>query len=89
MHIIDIIIMTVYMLIVMGIGVYFWRKNKNADDYYVGGRSMNKFAISLSVVATDVGVAFQSFGRTGISYGTFWFLDALYLTTWGLAECCF
>lgn|SRR5690554_762624 len=67
MHIIDIIIMTVYMLTVMGIGVYFWRKNKNADDYYVGGRSMNKFAISLSVVATDVGGGF-SIGLGGLGF---------------------
>ncbi|MDD4776646.1 MAG: hypothetical protein PHV53_00005, partial [Fermentimonas sp.] len=67
MHIIDILIMTVYMLIVMGIGVYFWRKNKNADDYYVGGRSMNKLAISLSVVATDVGGGF-SIGLGGLGF---------------------
>ena len=59
--------MTVYMLTVMGIGVYFWRKNKNADDYYVGGRSMNKFAISLSVVATDVGGGF-SIGLGGLGF---------------------
>src|SRR5690554_1086735 len=67
MHIIDILIMTVYMLIVMGIGLYFWRKNKSADDYYVGGRSMNKFAISLSVVATDVGGGF-SIGLGGLGF---------------------
>lgn len=36
MHIIDILIFIVYMLVVLGIGIYFLRKNKNADDYYVG-----------------------------------------------------
>ena len=67
MHIIDIIIIIVYMLCLMGIGIYFWRKNKSADDYYVGGRSMNKFAISLSVVATDVGGGF-SIGLGGLGF---------------------
>lgn len=67
MHIIDILIFTVYMLLVLGIGIYFLRKNKNADDYYVGGRSMSSPVIGLSVVATDVGGGF-SIGLGGLGF---------------------
>ena len=67
MHIIDILIFIVYMLFVLGIGIYFLRKNKNADDYYVGGRSMSSPVIGLSVVATDVGGGF-SIGLGGLGF---------------------
>ncbi|HOO94896.1 MAG TPA: sodium:solute symporter family protein [Proteiniphilum sp.] len=67
MHIIDILIFIVYMLFVLGIGIYFLRKNKNADDYYVGGRSMGSSVIGLSVVATDVGGGF-SIGLGGLGF---------------------
>lgn len=67
MHIIDILIFTVYMFFVLGIGIYFLKKNKNADDYYVGGRSMGSSVIGLSVVATDVGGGF-SIGLGGLGF---------------------
>lgn len=51
----------------LGIGVYFYRKNKNIDDYYVGGRSMGSWHIGLSVVATDVGGGF-SIGLGGLGF---------------------
>ncbi len=51
----------------LGIGVYFFRKNKNIDDYYVGGRSLGSWHIGLSVVATDVGGGF-SIGLGGLGF---------------------
>ncbi len=67
MHLIDLIIFIVYMLIVLGIGFYFFKKNKNIEDYYVGGRKMGSFHIGLSVVATDVGGGF-SIGLGGLGF---------------------
>ncbi len=67
MHIIDILIFIVYMLVVLGIGIYFLRKNKNAEDYYVGGRSISSPVLGLSVVATDVGGGF-SIGLGGLGF---------------------
>ena len=67
MHIIDLIIFLVYMLIVLGVGFYFLRKNKNMDDYYVGGRNMGSLHVGLSVVATDVGGGF-SIGLGGLGF---------------------
>ncbi|MDT8309759.1 MAG: hypothetical protein RQ866_09525, partial [Bacteroidales bacterium] len=55
------------MAAVLGVGVYFMRRNKTTDDYYVGGRGMNSFHIGLSVVATDVGGGF-SIGLGGLGF---------------------
>lgn len=51
----------------LGVGFYFFRKNKTAEDYYVGGRSLGSWHIGLSVVATDVGGGF-SIGLGGLGF---------------------
>jgi len=51
----------------LGIGFYFYMKNKNIEDYYVGGRSLSSWHVGLSVVATDVGGGF-SIGLGGLGY---------------------
>ncbi|MEZ5072981.1 MAG: hypothetical protein R2751_19055, partial [Bacteroidales bacterium] len=67
MHFIDISIFIVYLLAMLGVGVYFLRRNKNAEDYFVGGRGMGSLHIGLSVVATDVGGGF-SIGLGGLGF---------------------
>lgn len=67
MHWIDLSIFIAYMIAMLGIGFYFLRKNKNADDYYVGGRQMGSVHVGLSVVATDVGGGF-SIGLGGLGF---------------------
>lgn len=67
MHFIDIAIFVFYMVAMLGVGFYFMRKNANADDYYVGGRSMGPLHVGLSVVATDVGGGF-SIGLGGLGF---------------------
>ncbi len=67
MNILDIIVFIVYFTAMLGIGVYFFKKNKNVEDYYVGGRSLGSWHIGLSVVATDVGGGF-SIGLGGLGY---------------------
>lgn len=51
----------------IGIGYYFFRKNKSEEDFYVGGRGIGKWHIGLSVVATDVGGGF-SIGLGGLGF---------------------
>lgn len=51
----------------LGVGFYFMRRNKDIDDYYVGGRQMTSGHIGLSVVATDVGGGF-SIGLGGLGF---------------------
>jgi SSS family solute:Na+ symporter len=67
MHPIDFGIFIVYMIVMLGVGFYFLRRNKGGDDYYVGGRTMGSVHIGLSVVATDVGGGF-SIGLGGLGF---------------------
>ncbi len=67
MNIIDLSIFILYFLAMLGVGVYFFRSNKDAEDYYVGGRNMGSTHIGLSVVATDVGGGF-SIGLGGLGF---------------------
>lgn len=67
MHWIDYLIFGVYLTLMLGVGFYFMRKNRSADDYFVGGRKMSAFHIGLSVVATDVGGGF-SIGLGGLGF---------------------
>ncbi|MDZ7743945.1 MAG: sodium:solute symporter family protein [Bacteroidota bacterium] len=67
MHIVDLTIFVVYILVMLGIGFFFHKRNKDIDDYYVGGRKMGSLHIGLSVVATDVGGGF-SIGLGGLGF---------------------
>jgi SSS family solute:Na+ symporter len=67
MHPIDLAIFLIYMVTMLGIGFYFLQRNKAADDYYVGGRSMGSLHVGMSVVATDVGGGF-SIGLGGLGF---------------------
>jgi SSS family solute:Na+ symporter len=67
LHWVDLSIFIIYMILMLGIGIYFSKKNNSADDYYVGGRTMNPTHIGLSVVATDVGGGF-SIGLGGLGF---------------------
>lgn len=67
MHWIDLTIIGCYMAAMLGFGLFFLKRNKGADDYYVGGRNMNSLHIGLSVVATDVGGGF-SIGLGGLGF---------------------
>lgn len=56
-----------YMLVVIGVGVFFHYRNKTAEDYFVGGRGISPGHVGLSVAATDVGGGF-SIGLGGLGY---------------------
>jgi len=67
MEVIDIIVFVIYMILVLGIGFYYFKKNKDVKDYYIGGGKMSSTHIGLSVVATDVGGGF-SIGLGGLGF---------------------
>ncbi|MFW6370237.1 MAG: sodium:solute symporter family protein, partial [Bacteroidota bacterium] len=67
MHWIDITIFIVYMVAMLGIGLFFYYRNKSHEDFLVGGRKMGSLHIGLSVVATDVGGGF-SIGLGGLGF---------------------
>ena len=53
MNYIDYIIIAVYLIGFLGIG-YFFKENKDSQDYFLGGRSMSWFPLSLSTMATQL-----------------------------------
>lgn len=67
LHWIDFSIFIIYLIAMLGVGVYFMKKNNSDDDYYVGGRGMSASHVGLSVVATDVGGGF-SIGLGGLGF---------------------
>lgn len=49
------VVFAVYMLLMIGIGVYFYIKKKNAQDsYLLAGRSLNPWVASMSAQASDM-----------------------------------
>jgi solute:Na+ symporter, SSS family len=66
-HWIDILVFVIYLSAMLGVGLYFFRKNTSKDDYFVGSRNMGPVHIGLSVVATDVGGGF-SIGLGGLGF---------------------
>ncbi len=67
MHWVDYLIVCVYLLFMIGMGIWFFRRQTTSDEYFVGGRDMGAWHIGLSVVATDVGGGF-SIGLGGLGF---------------------
>jgi solute:Na+ symporter, SSS family len=67
MHISDYIIFGIYFGCILAVGVYFYRKNQNREDYFVGGRNIPASHVGMSIVATDVGGGF-SIGLGGLGF---------------------
>lgn len=62
------IAMIAYMLIVIGIGVYFAkRSNKNAESYFLGGRSLGPWVAAMSAEASDMS-GWLLMGLPGLCY---------------------
>ena len=43
-----------YLLAMMGIGVFYYKRTKNSEDYFLGGRSLNGWVAALSAQASDM-----------------------------------
>lgn len=67
MNPVDFAVFVLYFLIILGIGLFFYFRNKGAEEYYIGGRKMGYSHVGLSVVATDVGGGF-SIGLGGLGF---------------------
>lgn len=50
----DLIIFIVYMLVMLGLGVYFLRKKVGLDDYFVGERNIKFWHIGLPILLSLV-----------------------------------
>lgn len=77
------IAMSLYLVVVIGIGFYFKeRANKNPDNYFIGGRSLGPWVAAMSAEASDMS-GWLLMGLPGVAY---WFglSDAIW-TAIGLA----
>lgn len=71
LHWIDVLSIILYLSLIAGLGIYFSRKNKNTEVYFLGGRSFPGWAIGLSLVGTSISsVTFISF--PGDAFKTSW-----------------
>ncbi len=50
---IDLLVMAAYFAVVLGIGAYFTRQQRDASDYFLGGHSLPWWVVMLSIVATE------------------------------------
>lgn len=80
------IAIVVYMAAVVGIGVIFSKRNKNTEDFYLGGRKLGPFVTAMSAEASDMsswllmglpgvalvsGLADASWTAIGLAAGTY------------------
>ena len=58
-----------YMCVLIGVGVYNSKKNSNAEDFYLGGRSMGPYVVAMSAEASDMS-SWLLMGLPGVAYLT-------------------
>ena len=62
LHWLDVTTLCLYMLALISMGIYFSRRNKSTEEYFVGGRSYSGFVIGLSMIGTSISsVTFLAF----------------------------
>ncbi|MDO5291893.1 MAG: sodium/proline symporter PutP [bacterium] len=59
--------MAAYMALVIGIGVYYSKKNKTSDDYFIGGRGLGPWVTAMSAEASDMS-SWLLMGLPGVAY---------------------
>lgn len=65
----DLVVIALYLLLMLAVGVWFIRRVKNTDDYYVAGRTLGPMVLAATVCATIIGGS-AMMGRAGIAYTT-------------------
>jgi len=48
------LVFILYLLVMLIIGIYFFRRNQSQTDYYLGGRKLNFWVTSMSAQASDM-----------------------------------
>ncbi|WP_201798234.1 sodium/proline symporter PutP [Lachnotalea glycerini] len=48
------IVLIIYLAFMLAIGLYFYKRNKSQNDYYLGGRQLNFWVTSMSAQASDM-----------------------------------
>ena len=61
------IVIILYMAIIVGVGITFAKKNKNTDDFYLGGRQLGPLVTAMSAEASDMS-SWLLMGLPGVAY---------------------
>ncbi|MBR1983118.1 MAG: sodium/proline symporter PutP [Clostridia bacterium] len=62
------VVMILYMCVVIGIGVYFYKKSqKSSENYFLGGRSLGPWVAAMSAEASDMS-GWLLMGLPGVAY---------------------
>lgn len=62
------VVMILYMCVVIGIGIYFYKKSqKNPENYFLGGRSLGPWVAAMSAEASDMS-GWLLMGLPGVAY---------------------
>ncbi|MCE1169397.1 MAG: sodium/glucose cotransporter, partial [Sphingobacteriia bacterium] len=71
LHSIDYVVLAVYMLLILGIGLWVSRKKngieKNTEDYFLAGKTLPWWAIGSSLIAANIS-AEQFIGMSGSGF---------------------
>ncbi len=80
LHWLDITTIILYMLALVGMGIYFSRKNTDTEAYFVGGRSYSGWVIGLSMIGTSISsITFLAFPADAFKTAWLRFLPNLML----------
>lgn len=75
----------VYLLMMLGIGLYAYRRTQDLSDYILGGRNLGPLPSALSAGASDMS-GWLLMGLPGYAmaagYGSFWLAGGLLVGTW-------
>lgn len=69
MNVLILIAMILYMSVVLGIGIYYGRRNKSSEDYFLGGRGLGPWVTAMSAEASDMS-SWLLMGLPGLAYAT-------------------
>src|SRR5713226_9335081 len=77
-HSVDLVIVVMYLLSVTALGMHFRRKQQDARDYFLGGRTAPWWALAFSIVATETSTL-TIIGTPALSYaGNLAFLQLVF-----------
>ena len=68
--VIEFLVLAAYLLMMLMIGLGFYRKNEDTADYFLGGRSLNKWVAAMSAQASDMS-GWLLLGLPGTAYALF------------------
>ncbi|MTI12310.1 sodium/proline symporter PutP [Sansalvadorimonas verongulae] len=76
---------TMYLAMMLGIGLWAWKRTSNSEDYFLGGRSLGPWPAALSAGASDMS-GWLLLGLPGYAFAAgfeaFWLAGGLLIGTW-------